>query len=192
MKHHEVVKQAFRVLVGLVAIAATFVLLVADSSVKCPHERHAQTFDVAGTCGPSGLVKLSFSESDDSCVIEGTGLDAVGLPGSVFSDGAGAEQKLWLRDGRFHLEGRVDPALRSPDAGAGHEDAGASRCVDEADAGSSACSSVPDGGEFTWPEVTCRRASEGPELRFECSGFSPSLSGGSAPGPYCEAVLTPR
>lgn len=202
MKHHEVVKQAFRVLVGLVAVAATLVLLVADSAEKCPHKSHAVAFDVSGTCGPPGLVMLAFSTSDNSCLVEGYGLDEVGLPTKVVVQAEPNGQEVWLGRGRFAFVGEVDPVLRRTDAGAPGEDGGPGACDGSSDAGASDCHPAQDAGVCDCPcadagpppgpLVACRRIDDDAELRFHCVYASEYYDRLSAMGPYCEAVFTPR
>ena len=61
-------------------LAATAVLLIADSTRECPHPALEASFAVSGDCGPAGTVRVRSLE--ESCGVDVENAEAVNLPPS--------------------------------------------------------------------------------------------------------------
>jgi hypothetical protein len=124
----------------LAALLSTSYFLIATSepgyppgegSQTCTHAAQTVSFDVTGTCGPSGIILVR--SPADECLITVEGAAAVGLPaGGRFDAFNGRRSVDLLKDPWTLSDVPPDPAIPalpvSPDAGANHPQPRARQC----------------------------------------------------------------
>ncbi|MBN1206466.1 MAG: hypothetical protein JXB05_16385 [Myxococcaceae bacterium] len=98
-------------LVVTATLAATAVLLVADSTRECSHPNQAVSFAMAGDCGPASTVLVRSAE--ESCELDVENAEAANLPDS----GQFTRHNFDLKQGDWELlDGRM---LTVPDGNGG-------------------------------------------------------------------------
>nr|BDT37459.1 hypothetical protein MFMH1_71280 [Myxococcus sp. MH1] len=152
-----------RNLASVAVLAATGVLLIADSAPDCEKDAQEVTFDVTeNTCGGNGSFQLRVPE--DSCDLTAVGNEPLGFP-----EYGGASAKVDLKRGDWSLHDRAHTLHVDADGGVVRPDAGGT---------------AVDGNRH------CEATREAEHLRLTCIDRRSDLSGVEVF--RCEAKLTPR
>jgi hypothetical protein len=91
-------KHIVKSLAATATLAATAVLLVADSARECAHPAVQASFAVSGDCGPAGTIRVRSAE--ESCELDVENAEAVNLP--VSGQFSHNNYDLALGDWRLH------------------------------------------------------------------------------------------
>jgi len=160
-------------------LGATALLLLADQPPPeyCNNPEQDVTFEVTGTCGPAGLLRIHVL-TDHCEFTQVEGAEAVGLPsqGFLFYT-VDDEKQLDLRQGDWRLAGDMGHPRNGSDGGQ----------PPAADGGGGNDAGLE---EKPWYR-DCVATRERDVLRLSCKDRASSTQSPPPPG-RCDAVLTPR